>query len=197
MVRDLRLDGQAASGFLLLALGLLILPLRWVLAWLLAAAIHECCHLIAVKLCGGSMAALRLNSWGASMVANDLTSTQELLCVLAGPVGALVVLLPLIRFLPATAVCGLLQSSYNLLPFAGLDGGRALQIGLEIRLSRTKAEKIAKVIHRICLMMVLSFGFYSAIWLKLGFMPLILAIWLAIKGNPGKIPCNRTHLAVQ
>ena len=197
MERRYPTDGLTASGFLLLSLGLLILPLRWVLAWLLAAAIHECCHLIAVKLCGGSVAALRLNGWGASMVANDLSAPQEFLCVLAGPIGGAVVLLPLMRFLPATAICGLLQSAYNLLPFIDLDGGRSLRIVLEFILPKEKAARIAWIVHAICVLVVLSFGIYSAFWLKLGIMPLILSIWLVIKGNSGKRPCNQSHLAVQ
>lgn len=197
MERRYPIDGMTASGYLLLSLGLLLLPLRWVLAWLLAAAIHECCHLIAVKLCGGSVATLRLNGWGASMVANDLTAPQELLCVLAGPIGGAVVLLPLMRYLPATAVCGLLQSAYNLLPFIDLDGGRVLRIVLEFLLPKEKVERVIWIVHAICVLLVVSFGIYSAFWLKLGIMPLILTIWLVIKGNSGKRPCNQPHLAVQ
>ena len=142
MGRPWRNNWLTASGSLLLALSLLLLPLRWVLAWLLAVAVHEGCHMLAVWLCGGSLESLRLNGWGASMVANDLTAPQELLCVLAGPIGGAVVLLPLMRYLPATAVCGLLQSAYNLLPFIDLDGGRALRIVLEFLLPKEKVERV-------------------------------------------------------
>ena len=197
MGRPWRNNWLTASGSLLLALSLLLLPLRWVLAWLLAAAVHEGCHLLAVWLCGGSLESLRLDGRGATMAANDLTAAQELICVLAGPVGAVVLLLPLVRILPAAAVCALFQSAYNLLPFEALDGGRALGTALCLLFPGKVANKIARAIHWICVTAVLLLGLYSAIWLKLGLMPLILSIWLAIKGNSGKIPCNRWPQAVQ
>lgn len=191
------IEALTASGCLALAFLLLILPLRWVLAWLFAAAVHEILHLLAVWLCGGTLESLRLDAGGASMAANDLTAAQELFCVLAGPVGAVIALFPLLRILPATAVCALFQSAYNLLPFEGLDGGRALRCGLGMVLPERKADKISKVIHYLCAGAVLCVGLYGAFWQKLGIAPLILSVWLAIKGKSAKIPCNQAVPAVQ
>ena len=197
MGRPQRIEALTASGCLALAFLLLILPLRWVLAWLLAAAVHEVCHLLAVWLCGGSVDYLRLDAKGASMAANDLTAAQELFCVLAGPVGAVILLLPLMRVFPATAVCAFFQSAYNLLPFEGLDGGRALRCGLGMVLTERNADRISRGIHFACVAAVLCLGLYGAFWLKLGMAPLILSVWLAIKGKSAKIPCNQAVQAVQ
>ena len=185
------------SGSLVLALALLILPLRWVLAWIMAAAIHEVCHLAAVRLCGGRVDYIRADAWGATMVAEDLSQPQELFCVLAGPIGASLVLLPLVRWLPATAVCALCQSAYNLLPFSNRDGGRALGCALRLALPSDRVDRVCQMIHRVCICGILLAGIYGSFWLKLGLMPLLLSIWLVIKGNSGKIPCNRWPQAVQ
>ena len=185
------------SGCLLLAMGLLILPLRWLLAWLVAVAVHEGCHLAAVILCGGRVDAFRLDAGGASMVANDLTSAQEIFCVLAGPIGAVILLLPWIRWIPATAVCAVLQSACNLLPLVFLDGGRAVRCVLEMWMMEQKADIISRSIHNICISAIAAFGIYAALWLKLGLMPVILSLWCAVRGNFVKIPCKEGHPAVQ
>ena len=185
------------SGYLLLALGLLILPLRWLLAWLVAVAVHEGCHLAAVLLCGGRVDAFWLDAGGASIVANDLMAGQELFCVLAGPVGAVILLLPWIRWIPATAVCAVLQSACNLLPLAFLDGGRAVRCVLGMWMMDRKADKISRIIHNICVSAIAVFGIYAAFWMKLGLMPVILSLWCAAKGNFVKIPCKEGRPAVQ
>ena len=57
---------EADGGFfLVLALMLLLVPLGLVAGIALAALIHECGHLIAVRLVGGKVLALRLHAGGA------------------------------------------------------------------------------------------------------------------------------------
>ena len=65
---------------------------------------------------------------------------RELLAVLAGPAGSLL-LLSLYRVLPRVAVCAAVQGFYNLLPIEPLDGGRALRLCLE-HWCQHRAEKI-------------------------------------------------------
>lgn len=112
--------------FFLTAMLLLTLPLRWVLACFLAAAVHELGHVVAVLLWGGRITGLALSLRGARMDATPLSTGAELCCVLAGPMASLLLVL-LVRPFPRLAFCGLAQGIYNLLPIGTLDGARAAE----------------------------------------------------------------------
>ena len=73
---------------LMLALMILVLPMQWVLAAVLAAMFHELCHYGAARLCGGNVAQLRVGTFGAQMEVWGLTNLGELVCALAGPLGS-------------------------------------------------------------------------------------------------------------
>ena len=100
---------KSGMALILLALAVLVLPLRWLGAVILAAAVHEACHWAAVRLCGGQVHRLSAGVFGAEMTVTGLNAWQELLCALAGPMGGLL-LLSLSRILPRTALCAGLQS---------------------------------------------------------------------------------------
>lgn len=107
------------------ALLLLLLPLRWVISALIAALIHEFGHYCGARLAGGSVHCLRFGLSGAVMEASGLDSRAEVISLLAGPLAGLLPLLTL-RVFPTLAICGAVQSMYNLLPIYPLDGGRIL-----------------------------------------------------------------------
>jgi Zn-dependent protease len=109
--------------FLLGALWLLVMPPAWIIGAILAVAVHECCHVLAILLCGGQIFSLTLHPWGALMETAPLTPGREALCALAGPTGSFLILLMAESF-PEAALCGLIQGAYNLLPIYPLDGGR-------------------------------------------------------------------------
>lgn len=117
---------RADDGFFfLMALLLLTLPLRWVLACFLAAMVHELGHTLAVLLCGGRITGVMLSFRGARMDAAPLPLGAELVCVLAGPAASLTLGL-LLPWFPRLALCGFVQGVYNLLPLGRLDGARAV-----------------------------------------------------------------------
>lgn len=105
---------------------LLLLPLRWSFAMAAASAVHEAFHIAAVRLCGYRIGRMDIHFGGAVIKTPPMEKGRELLCVLAGPFGGLLTV-PLYRIFPEMAVCALLQTLYNLLPFPNLDGGRALR----------------------------------------------------------------------
>jgi len=111
----------------LLALLLITLPLPWVAAAILAAAVHEGGHWCAVRLLGGKTQSLWVGLRGARMEAVLPSPRRELLAILAGPAASLSLLL-LIRVFPRLSLCGLVQGVFNLLPIVPLDGGRALRL---------------------------------------------------------------------
>lgn len=168
------------AALLSLALALLVLPLRWLLAWALAAGVHELCHWLAVSACGGEVRWLALGPGGAEMAVSGLSRGKELLCALAGPMGALLVL-PLARWMPAVAVCAVFQSACNLLPLYPLDGGRALRCGMLMLFPEKAALGICGAVAIFCLAMIWLGALYAVFVLKLGLMPLVLALMLQMK----------------
>ena len=116
--------------FLLLPAAMLLLPLRWVMAWTLAVTVHELGHYIALRLCRVPLFAVTVTPVGVRMVTGELQGREALICALAGPVAGLSLTF-LARYLPCSAFCGWLQGMFNLLPIYPLDGGRALRAILQ------------------------------------------------------------------
>lgn len=116
------------DGGFWIVLGLmgLLFPVRVLAGLLLAAAIHEAGHILAVRLCGGRLYRIRLHIGGARIDSAPLSPGRELLCILAGPAAGTLTVLAW-RVFPELAVAGLLQTVFNLLPLPNLDGGRALR----------------------------------------------------------------------
>ena len=115
------------NTYIYIVLLLFLLPLKWLLAWCLAAGVHEGCHWLAVRLCGGEIYKITIGLSGAKMECSPMSAKKSLIAVLSGPVGGLVPIL-FARWIPRTALCCWLLTMYNLLPLLHLDGGRVIQI---------------------------------------------------------------------
>ena len=170
---------------ILLALAVLVLPLQWFCAMILAALFHELCHYGAVRCCGGQICGMSMELSGARLRVTGLTGGRELLCALAGPLGGFLLLI-FIRWIPRTAICGVFQSLFNLLPVYPLDGGRALRCGMELILPLERAVQVCLWIRRICLVLILGLGIYGTVFRALGLMPLALCGIIC-----GKIACKQ------
>ena len=168
---------------------LLVLPLKWCAALAGAAAFHELCHLLALRLCGGQARAARFGAGGAVICAWAVPAGKALFCTLAGPLGALL-LLPLARWFPRLAVCAVMQSAFNLLPVSGLDGGHALRCCLELLLPPAITAAACRIIERIVLLLTGFLGLYGTFVLHLGLLPVLAAGILILKYHSGKIPCK-------
>ena len=115
--------GIDAFGCILLALGALVLPMKWFWGAILAALFHELCHAAAARCIGCRVRGLRFGWSGAGMEVAPMTRRQELVCAMAGPLGSLG-LCVFLRIYPALALMGCCQGIVNLLPLYHLDGGR-------------------------------------------------------------------------
>lgn len=133
----------SASSCIAAALMVLILPLPWLLAIVLAVAIHEICHLICLKVCRVCVYGIRIGLHGAAIETAAMSPFQELVCAAAGPMGSFLCLF-FVRSFPMLAICGLFQGIYNLLPVYPLDGGRMLH-AVAAGIAPMHADKICKI----------------------------------------------------
>lgn len=178
------------AACIFLALSILVLPLKWLLAAIIAAAFHELCHAFAVYLCCGQIYSIDLRANGAKITASPLSSAQNLFCVLAGPVGGLL-LLPFARWIPRIAICAAFQSLFNLLPIYPLDGGRALQCAVGILLPEQLTNQVCGILEKICLAAIILLALYGAVILNLGIGALIPAVMIFLHRKYGKTPCKQ------
>lgn len=178
------------------AFALLIVPLNWFLSAIVAAAVHEWFHYTAVRLCGGKINSLRIGGRGAVMDAVDLTPGKMLVCVLAGPLGALLLLF-LARWFPRIAICAAFQSAYNLLPLEPLDGGRALRCCLAMRLPPPIVDSICDCMTIFCKCAVITVTFWASLRFSLRFFPLVAAVCILIATKKGKSSCKQRLQRVQ
>lgn len=164
----------------MLAWMILVLPLQWILPALTAAFFHEFCHYAAILLCTGETARVHLYSFAARIPLPEMGRGKELLCTLAGPVGGFLLMLFLPVF-PRLALCGCVQSLYNLLPVYPLDGGRALDCAAAMLLPPVYAAFLCEFVRWLCVGAILMIGIYAAVVLKAGYFPLLAGILLVFR----------------
>jgi len=180
------------SALLLLALLLLTVPINWLLAFFVAAAVHELFHYLALRLLGGQTRGFTIRPGGAVLSVAGLTPGKELLCALAGPLGGLLLLM-LYRYFPRVAICAALQSVFNLLPILPLDGGRAWSCVLTLVFGEEAAAKWQRVteITFCCLLVV------ACVALKTGIAAVLITILVILRALSRKIPCKLRLPGVQ
>jgi len=186
----------SGGACVLFALMLLVLPLQWLLAAVLAALFHESCHALAVLLFGGRIRSLHITAGGAKMVAAQVAAGGEWICALAGPVGGLSLLL-FARWIPRVALCAAMQSLWNLLPIDPLDGGRVLRCWTERMLPANRADGLCKSVAAFCSALLVGLGIYGSLFLHLGLLPLLPGVFSLLGTKSGKTPCKQGPKQVQ
>ncbi len=184
LIMDSKRTTISSGAYFILALMLLLAPLRWVIATLLAAVIHELGHYGAVLLCKGQVRNVKMGIFHSEMEITALTDWQELFCIIAGPLfgGLLLFLSP---WMPLVAVCAWIQTLYNILPIYPLDGGRLLRCMarmLHVNNNRVRAIEGVAIVLLAVLLIVLG--------LSLGRSAFLLGCVLLSKAFSGKIPCK-------
>ena len=184
------------SSYLMLCAFFLLLPLPWVMAWMLASLFHECCHLLALKMMGQPVYSIILTLHGAKIHTAALSWGQEAVAAWAGPLGELL-LAGFYRVYPELAVCSIFGALYNLLPLYPLDGGRAVQAVLSGLLPLQTAESIGN--RRGWLVLLALAGGSVFLWTRYGFgpVPLLFVFFLGIKTGKVTYPCKHPRYLLQ
>ena len=192
---DIQVRFNCISYFFLAVL-CLVLPLNWLLAAMTAALCHELCHILAVVLMGGTIYSLTIGAEGAVMESSPMSPWQELISILAGLAGSFMLLL-FAECVPKTAICGLVQGFYNLLPMYPLDGGRALHCICKLVCSREQADRFCSAAENCVLILILLIGIYSTIFWKQGIFSIFITLFLLSRMVSRKISCKEGNLRVQ
>lgn len=182
--------------YIVLAMTLLLIPFKWICAWIIASLFHELCHYAALRFSGCRLFRIQIGINGTVMDTDLFGNTKEILCALSGPAGSLLLILTG-RWFPRLAVCGLFQCAYNLIPIYPLDGGRAVRSFLHKIFSEERSQLIEKWVENSVLILFLLMGLYAAFCLQLGFIPIIFSIILIIKNKWGKCTCKERSLGVK
>lgn len=166
--------------YIVWALYILLLPIRWTVAWFAATLVHELFHCFAIKLCGGSILQVRIGIHGAVIETNNAAVWKECLSALAGPLGGISTFLFAKQF-PELAVCGFVQSAYNLLPVFPLDGGRAANCLIRMLFPGKLQKAVWNLFEWATLIVLVVIGFYGTFGLSLGPIPVVLVCILVLK----------------
>ena len=116
----IRVEGGA---WIVLGIGALILPLRFLLGVILAATVHELGHLTAMYFAGVQIEGIFIHPFGARIQAGPMEPGTEIICALAGPLAGVLTIFAW-KWFPELALAGLVQTIFNLIPIYPLDGGR-------------------------------------------------------------------------
>lgn len=181
---------KADSIFVIgLALAVLLIPIKWLLAWVIATAVHEGFHLLALRLFRCRIHHVKLGFGGAQIETETDSDLAEVVCAAAGPIGSLFLLL-LVRWLPAVAICGFIQGIYNLLPLYPMDGGRVAKLLLKKLLPGQWCAIGQRVLRWSVYAMLVAVG-VAFLRASAGTLPLIAAtavIWKDRKNSLQKLP---------
>ena len=124
------------TNFLLwAALMVLIFPLDWILAATSAALFHELCHILSVYCLNGKILRINVQSNGCILETNRMKERKQFICILAGPLGSLSLLL-LYRVAPKVAVFGFIHGDIVAFSSASEAG-----VGTDYRIESGKKRK--------------------------------------------------------
>ena len=163
------------------AVFLLMIPLRWVLAWFLAATVHEVFHCLALLICGREIYEIRVGLKRTIIEAVSGTECQTVFCSFAGPFGG-ILLLAFYSIYPQLAICAFIQTAFNLLPICPLDGGQILCALAAMMFSNSVARGICFVFKVLVLMLVSACCIAASIVLHTCFfllIPVVLFLQIA------------------
>ena len=156
----------------------------------LCAFLHELRHIIAIKIMGGKVGALKVHGFGIQISGNlELDYKREAISALMGPIASLLaglVFILLSRFGMYTqlivflAMSNLCLFAVNILPIYPLDGGRCLYCILAGRLEQSRASLITKIVSVVFVIPLLIAAVYLVVQTGYNFSLAILCAYLVL-----------------
>lgn len=164
------------SVYFVTAFLLLIIPIRWLLAAVTAAAVHELFHIAAIALMGGVVTDVRIGIGGTIIETQPLNNRTELVAALAGPTGS-ILLVCMARWIPRIAFCAFVHAIFNLLPFFPLDGGRILHCIIRMIVPEGKGERTAEIVEWILRAAFAVFCLFVGLGLLVPILLVVPLLW--------------------
>ena len=159
-------------------IGLLLLPLKVMAAWVISVLVHEVCHYLALNACGYTVSHVRFGAFGAKMNTGLLSTKSELISAASGPLGGFLLLI-FIRVFPLLSIIAVLHSLFNLIPLYPLDGGRITYCLID-RYSKN-TEKLKREFDIIVISILIIISLYGLFKLSFGILPLLTVILSAFR----------------
>lgn len=150
----------------------LLLPLKWVFGWTVAALVHEIGHFVVLYIFGVKIYSVHIGVFGTRIETAAIHPSVEAICALTGPIFGLLTLF-FKEHIPYVSLAAFLQSMYNLLPVFPLDGGRALQSLLYCFLKKKAVMKITCWLSVFTFIFVVVCGVWATCNYQLGVLPVI------------------------
>ena len=171
------------------ALLALILPLKWFVAAMIAAMVHEICHAVFIYLLGGRINVIIISPAGIVLEMQIFGTVRELVCAAAGPVGSILLLL-FCHKVPEIALCAGIQGFFNLLPVYPMDGGRILRC-LLVGCSSKVEKQIMRGTEFLVILGILFLTVLGATIFSAGSFAVMTGLFILCSIIIRKIPCKQ------
>ena len=170
----------ARELYVYLALLLLVVPVRLLLAVVVSAVVHELFHILAIRLIRIQINSIHIAPRGAVLLTQPMNPKQELLCALAGPLGGFMLFL-FFPWMPVISLVSITHSLYNLLPLYPTDGGRILQCLTQLACSAKVGGLIVYWVEAITLSLLIALSVYCSVRIGFGIIPIIFGVSLLLR----------------
>lgn len=149
----------------------------------LSVLLHECGHLLAMKLCRLSPSGIKITLFNIEIIENNRHSANylsDIIVTFAGPLANLAVYLITLPLSKMFAYINLFIGIFNLLPATSLDGGQLLYLFLLKRFSSENSAKTVDVVTIIVSVPLFFIGILILLNSRYNYSLLFLSMYLIL-----------------